>query len=85
MKRYAFCLALVSLGTGLMATPLPASAASPQAKKHCAEQWEAEKKAKSIPRGMSQAKYMRQCTANYAANTPPATDQGTDGQTPTGH
>jgi len=79
MKRYAVCLALVSLGFGSLSLAAPALAASAEAKKACAAQWDAEKKANTIPRGMTQEKYMKQCTTNYVGNTaaptPPA-DQG---------
>jgi len=80
MKRYAVCLALVSLGFGSLSLAAPAFAASAEAKKACTAQWEAEKKANSIPRGMTQEKYMKQCTTNYVANTTPPTppaEQGT--------
>jgi hypothetical protein len=83
MKRYVLCLALVSFGFGSFT--LPALAASAEAKKACSAQWDAEKKAKTIPRGMTHEKYMKQCTTNYAANmapppTPPA-EQGTTAST----
>ena len=68
MKRYALFLALISFGFGSLAMAPSAGAASADAKKHCTEQWNAEQKAKSIPRGMSRAKYMKECTANYTAN-----------------
>jgi hypothetical protein len=74
MKRYALCLALVSFGFGSLALPAPALAASAEVKKACNDQWEAEKKGNTIPRGMTHEKYMKQCTTNYAANvTPPVT------------
>jgi len=73
MKRYALCLALVSFGFGSFALTTPALAASAEAKKACNEQWEAEKKANTIPRGMTQEKYMKQCTTHYAANSAPVT------------
>ena len=79
MKRYAFCLAVISLG--LLAAPATASTSNAQAKKFCSAQWDAEKKAKTVPRGMSHAKYMRQCTKNYAANGHPAADQTSGGAT----
>ncbi len=76
MKRYAFWLAFVSLGVAPLALPAPALAASAEVKKACSDQWDSEKKAKTIPHGMTKEKYMKQCTANYAANhtdvTPPA-------------
>jgi hypothetical protein len=85
MKRYALCLALVSLGFGSLALPAPAMAGSAEIKKACNDQYEMEKKAKSLPRGMTHEKYMHQCTMNWAANhpatqaatsqTPAATDQ----------
>jgi hypothetical protein len=70
MKRYAFCLALVSIGTVSISLPVVAAATTAQAKKFCSEQWDIEKKANTVPRGMTQAKYMSQCTKNYAANAP---------------
>lgn len=73
MKRYALCLALVSIGFGSFELTAPAMAASAEAKKACNDQWEAEKKANTIPRGMTHEKYMKQCTTNYAANTAPVT------------
>lgn len=76
MKRYALCLALVSLGFGSVAIT-PASAASAEVKKACNDQWEAEKKANTIPRGMTHEKYMKQCTTNYAANNAPPPNQST--------
>ena len=76
MKRYALCLALISLGFGSLALPAPALAASAEIKKACNDQYEAEKKAKSLPRGMTHEKYMHQCTANWAANHP-ATETST--------
>ena len=82
MKRYALCLALVSLGFGSFALQAPALAASAEAKKVCSAQWDAEKKANTVPRGMTQAKYMKQCTTNYAANaTPPQTPPAEQGST----
>jgi len=76
MKRYALCLALVSFGFGSLALSAPALAASAEVKKACNDQWDMEKKADSIPRGMTHEKYMKQCTSNYAANNkPPATQQ----------
>jgi hypothetical protein len=91
MKRYALCLALVSLGFGSLALSAPAMAASTaEIKKACNDQYEMEKKAKSLPRGMTQEKYMHQCTMNWAANHPatqasttetPSTDQSTPGTT----
>lgn len=78
MKRYAFCLALVSIGTLSISLPVAAAATSAQAKKFCSEQWDIEKKANTVPSGMTQAKYMSQCTKNYAANAPstPQADSG---------
>jgi len=82
MKRYAVWLALVSLSLSPLASPAHAHAASAEAKKFCSDQWDAEKKSNTIPRGMTKEKYMRQCTANYTANhaaqtTAPATDTTT--------
>ena len=85
MKRYAFCLALVSIGTVSISLPVVAATTTAQAKKFCSEQWDGEKKANTVPSGMTQAKYMKQCTTNYTANAPstpqpasgaPAADQG---------
>ena len=74
MKRYALCLALVSIGFGSFAVAAPAmAAASADAKKACNEQWEAEKKANTIPRGMTHEKYMKQCTTHYVDNSAPVT------------
>ncbi|MBI1214005.1 MAG: hypothetical protein GC190_21290 [Alphaproteobacteria bacterium] len=82
MKRYALCLALVSFGFGSLALPASAVAASTEVKKACEKQWEEEKKANTIPRGMSHEKYMRECTTNYASNTrPPASQKPQDQQT----
>lgn len=74
MKRYAFCLALVSIGTFSFTLPAAAATSVAEAKKFCSAQWDAEKKANTVPRGMSQAKYMKQCTTNYAANATPVPD-----------
>lgn len=77
MKRYAFWLALASLSLSPLALPGTAIAANAEAKKFCSDQWDAEKKSGTIPRGMTREKYMRQCTTNYTANhseqTPPPT------------
>jgi hypothetical protein len=82
MKRFALCLALVSFGFGSLALPASAVAASAEVKKACEKQWGEEKKANTIPRGMTHEKYMRQCTMNYASNTtPPATQKPQDQQT----
>lgn len=88
MKRYALCLALVSIGFGSFALTAPAMAASASAetKKLCNEQWEAEKKANTIPRGMTHEKYMKQCTSHAAMTaataqeTPPAEQNTTTTQ-----
>ena len=85
MKRYAVWLALVSMSLSPLALPAQALAASTEAKKFCSDQWNTETKAKTIPRGMTKEKYMRQCTANYTANhtaqtTAPATDTTTPQQ-----
>lgn len=69
--KYALCLALVSLGCGSFAMTATAANARAEAKKVCSEQWDAEKKANTVPRGMTQQKYMKQCTTNYRANTTP--------------
>ncbi len=75
MKRYAFCLALISIGTLTLALPAAAGTTNAQARKFCAAQWDGEKKAHTVPRGMSQAKYLKLCVKNYAANGTPAPDQ----------
>ena len=82
MKRYALSLALVSLGFGSLALPAPSMAGSAEIKKACNEQYETEKKDKSLPRGMTHEKYMHQCTMNWAANHP-ATETSTATQTTT--
>ena len=82
MKRYAFCLALVSFVSGSMILPVSAVAATSAAKKFCSEQWDAEKKAKTVPRGMGKAKYIKQCTANYTANHKSDATPGTSNQSP---
>jgi hypothetical protein len=73
MNRYALCLALVSLGCGAFAMTASATAAGAkaEAKKVCSEQWDAEKKSNTVPRGMTQQKYMKQCTTNYRSETTP--------------
>jgi len=83
MKRYAFWLALVSLSFSSFALSTPAFAASAEAKKACGIQWDAEKKANTIPRGMTREKYIRLCTKNYVANntTPPTSVQPPSGET----
>jgi|SRR5262245_34484737 hypothetical protein len=83
MKRYALCLALVSIGFGSLALTAPAMASSAEVKKACNEQWEAEKKANTIPRGMTHEKYMKQCTSHAAmtaaaAQEAPPAEQNTN-------
>jgi hypothetical protein len=85
MKRYAFWLALACTSLGSFALPATALGASAEAKKFCSEQWDAEKKAQTVPRGMTREKYLRQCTANYTADAgepapPPASDQQQPGE-----
>ena len=83
MKRYAVWLALLSMSLSPLALPAQAHAASTEAKKFCSDQWDAEKKSGTIPRGMPKEKYMRQCTTNYTANhTAQATAPTTDTTTP---
>jgi len=79
MKRYVFCLALISMSTVSLALPAAAATTKAKAKTFCSAQWDGEKKAHTVPRGMTQAKYMRLCTKNYAANATAPADQTAGG------